>query len=137
MSDKKRCSVKVYPNEKWGSFYPHQCEKTAVVERNGKWYCKIHDPEYIKVKDAERSRKYEIEHNKRMAEIIASKACIKINPDNPLAVAESIEDMYKALLAIKDSIQSNPNPDKATVTLLFRSAEFLCDEALAKAKRGK
>ena len=52
-----RCSVKVAPNTQWGAFQQHQCSKKAVVERGGVWYCKIHDPEYIKQKDAERKAK--------------------------------------------------------------------------------
>jgi len=31
--------------------------------------------------------------------VSAVNACIKINPDNPQAVAESIKDMYEALLS--------------------------------------
>ena len=51
------CSVKVSPNTTWGSFHQHPCSKKAVVERDGKWYCKVHDPEYIKQKDEERAAK--------------------------------------------------------------------------------
>jgi len=51
------CSVRVAPNTQWGAFQQHQCNNKAVVERDGKWYCKIHDPEYIKQKDAERQAK--------------------------------------------------------------------------------
>jgi len=53
----KQCSVMVAPNDKWGAFHQSQCLKKAVIERGGKYYCKIHDPEYIKMKDAERQAK--------------------------------------------------------------------------------
>ncbi len=33
-------------------FYGHQCQRQPVVTRDGKPYCKIHDPEYIKAKEA-------------------------------------------------------------------------------------
>jgi len=42
----KQCSAKV-----WGTWHYHICTKPAIVERNGEWYCKIHDPEYIKARD--------------------------------------------------------------------------------------
>ena len=36
----------------WGSidFHGHQCHKKAVVEREGKHYCKLHDPIAMKAK---------------------------------------------------------------------------------------
>ena len=52
-----KCSVKVSGVGQWGAFNQHKCEKPAVVEHGGKWYCRIHDPEYIKGKDAEREAK--------------------------------------------------------------------------------
>ena len=97
MTDKIECSERVYPNEQWGSFYPHQCKKTAIVERNSKWYCKLHDPEYRKQKDAERSQKWDIVNTKINTERTAGNACCQINNSNPLVVAKSIYDMYEAL----------------------------------------
>ena len=52
--DKKQCSVMVAPNNQWGAFHQHKCGNPATTERDGKLYCKIHDPEYIKTKDAKR-----------------------------------------------------------------------------------
>ena len=49
--DRQQCSVKVSGEGQWGAFHQHQCWKQATVERDGKWYCSIHDPEYIKTKD--------------------------------------------------------------------------------------
>lgn len=46
----------------WGAFHSHQCEKRAVVTRNGKRYCKIHDPEYVKAKGEERTKRWEAQH---------------------------------------------------------------------------
>ena len=36
------------------------CPKTAKVERDGKWYCAKHDPDYIKRKNTERAAKNEV-----------------------------------------------------------------------------
>ena len=52
--DKKQCSVKVLDAGGWHSF---PCSKPITIERDGKPYCKIHDPEYIKAKDAKREAK--------------------------------------------------------------------------------
>jgi len=54
VNKEKQCQVSVCPPGQWGAFQPHQCTKKAVVTRDGKRYCKIHDPEYIKKKDIER-----------------------------------------------------------------------------------
>jgi len=35
-----------------------QCSKNAVIERDGKSYCKIHDPKYIEAKHKKRQAKY-------------------------------------------------------------------------------
>lgn len=55
--DKQMCCVRVSGEGQWGDFNQRQCQKPANVERNGKWYCKIHDPEYQRQKDAEREAK--------------------------------------------------------------------------------
>ncbi len=57
--NKKQCSVMVVPNDQWGAFHQSQCLNRAVVERDSKSYCRIHDPEYIKQKDEERRLKRE------------------------------------------------------------------------------
>ncbi len=57
MVDLEQCSVRVAPNTQWGAFQLYRCTKKAVVTRDGKPYCKIHDPEYRKQKDAEREAK--------------------------------------------------------------------------------
>lgn len=44
----EQCSTKVSGS---GGWYSYQCQKKPTVTRNGKSYCKIHDPEYIKEKD--------------------------------------------------------------------------------------
>ena len=117
----EQCSERVSPNDKWGAFHSHPCSIKAVVERDGKPYCKIHDPEYVKAKREISQQKYEKEMNYRMAERIAGGACHKINPDNPLSVAQSIEDMYEALKEVY-----NGDLDQCILTVIRK--------ALAKAE---
>ena len=47
----------------WGRDY--QCSKKSVVERGGKFYCKVHDPEYIKMKEKKREERYKAESCKK------------------------------------------------------------------------
>jgi hypothetical protein len=47
-----QCDRRIYGNRG----YRHQCEKKSVVTRNGVGYCKVHDPEYIKVKSEAREK---------------------------------------------------------------------------------
>ncbi len=49
------CQTRVYGNR---DVFGHQCNNKVVVTRDGKFYCRIHDPEYIKQKDATRRAKW-------------------------------------------------------------------------------
>jgi hypothetical protein len=39
-----RCSKDVYPNDRWGSFHPHKCKRSAWKDG----FCKTHHPEEVK-----------------------------------------------------------------------------------------
>lgn len=56
-----RCSETIWID----AWHKGQCSKKAIVERGGKSYCKIHDPEYIKAKDKERQAKYRANNCKK------------------------------------------------------------------------
>jgi len=60
MSDKKQCCVKVNDTGTWSD--THRCTRSATVERDGKWYCKIHDPEYRREKFAKSHEKFKLAH---------------------------------------------------------------------------
>ena len=56
----EQCSATI-----WGErVQSWQCQKKAVIERDGKLYCRIHDPEYIKAKQ----EKKQAEWDKELAE---------------------------------------------------------------------
>ena len=97
----EQCSKQI-PNDGWG-FYYHSCSKKAVVERDGKLYCKIHDPEYIQAK----REKANIKWRKKIQEInvnrIAFEACKEINPEHPELVAQNIKEMYEIIKYIKEN----------------------------------
>jgi hypothetical protein len=54
MSEKVRCEAEFSGDGPWGWLHKVQCSKAAKVERDGKHYCTIHDPEYKAAKDKER-----------------------------------------------------------------------------------
>lgn len=47
-----RCEASVDSNGV--GYRPFQCSRNATIERNGKWYCKQHDPEAIKERQLRR-----------------------------------------------------------------------------------
>ena len=53
--ENKQCSAKVWD---YTGFHQNQCSKKAKVERDCKYYCTIHDPEYIKEKARKSDEKY-------------------------------------------------------------------------------
>lgn len=55
MKEADKCSEKVWDSTSWHS-YP--CSKKPIVEREGKMWCKIHDPEYKKAKEKTQDEKY-------------------------------------------------------------------------------
>ncbi len=70
MLNKKQCSVRVFDN-RCGSWH---CQKPATVERDGKWYCGIHDPEYKRQKDVDRQAKYDAAWNTKMGMMVLQQA---------------------------------------------------------------
>ncbi len=46
----KRCSVMVPGEGSWGSFHMHNCRRPVKTEREGKYYCTVHDPENEKLR---------------------------------------------------------------------------------------
>lgn len=57
----KQCCKMLYKD----IWLPTKCSRKAIVERDGKAYCKIHDPEYIKRKDEEIRKKREASECKK------------------------------------------------------------------------
>jgi hypothetical protein len=51
----KQCSVRVWS----GSWHRYLCRNNATITRDGKDYCRIHDPEYISKKEKIKEAEYE------------------------------------------------------------------------------
>ncbi len=65
LAKEERCQVMVSPPDMWGAFHQHQCYNRAVVTCDGKRYCKIHSPEYIKAKGEAQNAKFKRETSMR------------------------------------------------------------------------
>ncbi len=59
---KRQCSANRHARDAYESWHTQKCENHAVVEREGKWYCRIHDSEYVKAKLAKLQAKWDAEH---------------------------------------------------------------------------
>lgn len=121
-----QCIEEVMEKGRGIGFY--QCTKKRGHGEGG-LYCKVHDPEYIKAKrkaEQDKLAKESAENNARYElQYTAVNACKAINPDNPQAVAESIGDMFKALVvAYEHSIDR---------TELDLEGQTLLADAIAKA----
>ncbi len=69
MVDPKGCQTTIYDEvSSW------QCHRKPTVARDGKLYCKIHDPEYKKAKDKANREKWDRESAKRNHQFILTNA---------------------------------------------------------------
>ena len=68
--DPERCQRTIFE----GRGVNYQCTKKPTIERDGKLYCKIHDPEYIKAKQAEWQATFDKERAEREKHWVLVKA---------------------------------------------------------------
>lgn len=90
-----QCSVRVYP--KGYSIRGRQCSKTVTIVRDGKPYCKVHDPEAVRVRNDQANAKFKAEMELRTHELrIQSSArqllnlCRKFIDDNQIGSGEAV-----------------------------------------------
>jgi hypothetical protein len=62
MSEKQECCHGRYKNHSWNEY---ACSRTATVEKDGKWYCWQHNPEYEAKKNKELREKWDREAAER------------------------------------------------------------------------
>jgi len=90
----EKCKERVFPNDKWGAFYPHRCNFNAVKDG----YCTIHHPEYVKKKD-KRVHERAIAKQKRTPEYR-----LRLKLEQAL---EEIEELKKKNRKLKKRIKKN------------------------------
>ena len=100
MVEKTQCQGFVFE----GRFGSHQCQKKAIMERDGKFYCKVHDPEYKKKKQRQWHEKFDREYTEKQIQYhrqeIIRKVCEPFTTEWLEANANFIlasKDMYEVL----------------------------------------
>lgn len=105
MADGPKCCKRIFG--KYSPFHGSPCSRKGVVERDGKWYCRQHDPEAVKARRLASDAKYEAEwaaeRKKRVREAAVAKACegIKTEALTP-GLLVAIRDAWKAVEARHD-----------------------------------
>ena len=131
----EQCSERVSDGGRWPHYY--RCTKKAVVERDAKHYCKVHDPEYIKAKRQAQGDKWDAERKKRddgyKRESLAREIFQDIATDTieaNKAKYKSAPGMYEALKVVVDYFDSYD---------MSNASEFLPQirKALSKAESKK
>ena len=67
-----QCSKQIYAN--WSR---HPCSRKGIVEREGKFYCKQHDPVRIKDQEEKQNRKWDQEWAEAKAKRDHINACVR------------------------------------------------------------
>lgn len=128
--DKQQCSATVYPKEQWGAFHGHGCARKATIERDGKWYCGLHDPVNVKLREDKNSlianAKWEEANAKRRIELHGSAL---------LAMLEKILPEYEMYTRIVEQRAANNASYNRDLTFC-RDHLAQAKELIAKAKGG-
>ena len=86
----ERCCKHIFTGERW-DFSGHQCSRKGIIEKDGKLYCKIHDPEAEQKRRKEQQEKWDaerkVENAKRRRKSAIEKACEGV----PTEVLEQIK----------------------------------------------
>jgi len=61
----RKCTGKVYGDYRDVSGRVHPCNRSATIERAGKWYCWQHDPKRVKAEKERRLAKWKTKDDKR------------------------------------------------------------------------
>lgn len=91
-AEAKRCCEQVRDSGPWPRF--HQCRSKATVGREGKWYCKTHDPVAVKEKAQARDAKDREKYNLRRFAHSCVVACAGMA--DPVADLAALRDAVKA-----------------------------------------
>lgn len=91
-----------------------ECGKPGKVERDGKWYCGIHNPERAEVRQAERNAKYEKDRALTSARWEVSRL--------EKRVVENVLDTYEPLPPFLRALRSELRAAKAKVAELEAQA---------------
>jgi hypothetical protein len=126
--DLGRCVETVYDESGW---HKHNCLRNAVVERNGKRYCKRHDPEEVRSRRAKREAK-RAEQAARDEERYAQEDAARKHAENCVAC---FAPMLAALKATESWLESFSVPPRCTIEekeVALRTVRSAIQQAEAK-----
>ena len=86
-----RCSTKVSGGGTWGCFHQHQCPHNAVIERDGRSFCKIQDPVEVEKRRNERDKKWSNQWTKEKEDLRRLQVMHKACEDVPTEILETIK----------------------------------------------
>jgi uncharacterized Zn finger protein (UPF0148 family) len=114
---KPRCEARIQARDRYESFHPPMCSRDGVVEHDGAWFCKIHDPIAIKQKAEARQAKWDakwkIEQTTRNRQAVEYRACKGI----PTKALE--EGIIQEMIKVCNNLQQ----DDSLWSLHLRKAE--------------
>ena len=130
LDDSNHCSKTIFEE-----IYDHQCKRRAVVVRDGRSYCKIHDPEYIKQKGAERNQKLDEEHKQILEYFKRESARGRATADLTLEELEALTPaLAKAAPDLREALRNIVKRHEQGLSLNDKLDLEPAREALAKAE---
>ena len=127
-----QCSQRV--SDSTGLYY-HQCHKKAVVEREGRLYCKVHNPEYIKEKRRKEQEKYNKEQDERQEEYARHDALEKATEGLTTEELERLTpDLCRAAPKMQAALKMYQSHQKGTLGHYCWQCANAIEQALALAE---
>lgn len=91
-TEKIQCCKKM-----WDRIGSYPCSKPAKIERDGKWYCTVHDPERVKQKEAIRRAKWGVDEARSRLAAVKQRAA-----------ADVFKALYAEMIKIEAEIADDP-----------------------------
>ena len=94
----RACCKQVHGKERWAGW--RGCMKPASVERDGKWFCKSHDPGTVKARQDKTTAAY---YDQRSTEALLRNSLMAIREiaagnNDPRQLAQAVLDAYPKVL---------------------------------------
>jgi uncharacterized Zn finger protein (UPF0148 family) len=102
MSDKHQCCQEVWN----GLFTGSQCQRAGLIERDGKWYCRQHDPVEVQRKKDEKSKQWQERWDREQGEeTLKSMAAVSYRKHfgKKAALAAAGDQLGEALRLLEES----------------------------------
>lgn len=118
---KRKCSIKVPGMYSDINFYP--CQRSATIQRDGKWYCWQHDPERVKAEAKKRHADWEAKMDREAAKYKR----IARNAQLAALVTEEMAELLERLAYAIGNVGTNEDA-KDAFELAARIREALEDD---------